>query len=86
MDLAAVFEDVYRTREPPELSWFQAEPTASLELIDALGVTPDRSVIDLPRVEAAVRSALGADGYAEAFARGRTTTIRTLRELLADVL
>src|SRR4051812_13432630 len=47
---------------------------------------PDRSVADLPRVEAAVRDALGADGYAEAFARGRTTTVRTLSELLTDVL
>jgi predicted ATPase/DNA-binding SARP family transcriptional activator len=47
---------------------------------------PDRSVADLPRVEAAVRDALGADGYAEAFARGRTTTVHTLRDLVGEVL
>jgi trans-aconitate methyltransferase len=38
---------VYGSREPESLSWHQAEPVVSLELIDALGVRPDEAVVDV---------------------------------------
>jgi trans-aconitate methyltransferase len=42
----ARWNDVYE-RSPSELSWYQAEPVVSLELIDALGVERDESVVDI---------------------------------------
>lgn len=44
---AAHWDDRYDTIGSTEVSWFEAEPTVSLELIDALGTTSDRSVIDI---------------------------------------
>lgn len=44
---ASHWDDAYRSRGVEGVSWFQTEPTASLELIDRLGVTPDISVIDV---------------------------------------
>lgn len=44
---AAHWDDRYATIGSTEVSWFEAEPTVSLELIDALGTTSDRSVIDI---------------------------------------
>jgi SAM-dependent methyltransferase len=37
----------YRTVGPDQVSWFAPEPTASLAILDALGLTPDTSVIDV---------------------------------------
>lgn len=34
------WEQVFRTKGPTELSWFQAEPTLSLRLLDAAGLSP----------------------------------------------
>ena len=44
---AAHWDDRYQTVGSTSVSWFESEPTVSLELIDALGVGPDRSVIDI---------------------------------------
>ena len=38
---------MYEGRADDSLSWFQDEPTLSLELVDVLGVGPDESVIDV---------------------------------------
>ncbi|MHB8430033.1 MAG: class I SAM-dependent methyltransferase [Acidimicrobiales bacterium] len=46
-DRASHWDGVYRTRPADALSWYQAEPTLSLELIDALGVTSGSAVIDV---------------------------------------
>ncbi|MSO47312.1 MAG: SAM-dependent methyltransferase, partial [Thermoleophilia bacterium] len=34
------WDSVYRTREPDAVSWFQAESTVTLELVELLGI-PD---------------------------------------------
>lgn len=44
---AGHWENVYRTRDTDGVSWFQAEPTVSLELIEASGVGPDAAIIDV---------------------------------------
>lgn len=44
---AAHWDAVYATRSPTEVSWFQEEPTVSLELIDAVGLAPAASVLDV---------------------------------------
>jgi trans-aconitate methyltransferase len=41
------WERVHAGAEPHELSWFQSEPSTSLELLDALGVGPDASLVDV---------------------------------------
>jgi hypothetical protein len=33
------WEQVFRTKGPAELSWFQPEPTLSLRLLDAAGLS-----------------------------------------------
>jgi hypothetical protein len=40
MNRQAHWDRVYETRAPAELSWYQAEPTLSLRLIEAAGFTP----------------------------------------------
>jgi ubiquinone/menaquinone biosynthesis C-methylase UbiE len=44
---ATHWDGVYSGRGLTEMSWFQATPTASLELLDALGVSPQSAVIDV---------------------------------------
>lgn len=38
---------VYRDRGADQVSWFQAEPRTSLELVDALGIDREAAVIDV---------------------------------------
>jgi hypothetical protein len=40
MDRQAHWDRVYDTKSSAELSWYQAEPTVSLRLIDAAGFIP----------------------------------------------
>ncbi len=47
MDAKAHWEGVYTTRPPDAVSWYQPEPTVSLELIREAGVSPGASVIDV---------------------------------------
>jgi SAM-dependent methyltransferase len=41
------WQQVYETRDPNQVSWFQPQPLTSLALIDELGIEPDASVIDV---------------------------------------
>lgn len=41
------WDAVYEGRDDASLSWFQDEPTVSLDVIDVLGVARDNSVIDV---------------------------------------
>jgi SAM-dependent methyltransferase len=41
------WDGIYSRRASTEMSWFQATPTASLELLDVLGVSPQSAVIDV---------------------------------------
>jgi trans-aconitate methyltransferase len=41
------WDGVYSHRASTEMSWFQATPTASLELLDVVGVSPQSAVIDV---------------------------------------
>jgi len=44
---AAHWDDTYDARGSDDVSWFQAEPRLSLELIDALAVRRDAPVVDV---------------------------------------
>lgn len=41
------WDDAYATRGADGVSWFEAEPSTSLELIEALGIPPDAAVLDV---------------------------------------
>lgn len=41
MDRKAHWETVYTTKAPDAVGWFQAEPTVSSRLLDAVGLTPN---------------------------------------------
>jgi SAM-dependent methyltransferase len=43
----ARWDEVYGSRAPSQLSWYQAQPTPSLELLADLGIGPSTSVIDV---------------------------------------
>ena len=45
-DRAGHWDEVHRTRDPSTVSWFESEPAASLELVDALGVGTGEAVLD----------------------------------------
>lgn len=44
---AAHWNDRYRTIGATDVSWYEAEPTVSLELFDILGIGPNDPVIDI---------------------------------------
>jgi hypothetical protein len=43
----AHWETVYTTKDENEVSWFQENPSPSLELIDLAGATPDSVIVDI---------------------------------------
>ncbi|HEY2897044.1 MAG TPA: class I SAM-dependent methyltransferase [Gemmatimonadaceae bacterium] len=43
----AHWEAVYGSRSPTELSWYQPQPTRSLELLEQLGLTSSSAIIDV---------------------------------------
>jgi 2-polyprenyl-3-methyl-5-hydroxy-6-metoxy-1,4-benzoquinol methylase len=43
----AHWEKVYQTKREDEVSWFQDSPSISLDLIQATGVRPDASIVDI---------------------------------------
>ena len=47
VERAAHWQRVYATKGETEVSWFQENPTVSLELIERVGVTPRSAVIDI---------------------------------------
>ncbi|MDP3704083.1 MAG: class I SAM-dependent methyltransferase [Candidatus Omnitrophota bacterium] len=44
---ASHWERLYTTKALTQLSWYQAKPTMSLELIAAAGIGPDDSIVDV---------------------------------------
>lgn len=40
MDTKAHWEQVYRSKDSSDVSWFQLEPAASLAMLDTAGITP----------------------------------------------
>jgi SAM-dependent methyltransferase len=57
------WNDVYDRNGEDQLSWFESEPSFSLALVDALGVTPEQSVIDIGGGAARLVDALLCRGF-----------------------
>lgn len=81
MDGKAHWDVVYTTRQPTEVSWYQAEPSRSLELLRETGCGPRTTIIDVgggdsTLVDAVVAGGLGRmtvlDISGAALARART--------------
>lgn len=79
------------------VSWHQSTPSVSLELIDALGVSPDAAVIDVGGGASVLAERLVARGFADvsvldvsaaalAEARGRMGDAASIRWLQQDLL
>jgi len=62
-DRQAHWERVYSTKAENEVSWFQATPGISLDLIRAAGATPNTSIIDIGGGESRLVDALLDEGY-----------------------
>jgi SAM-dependent methyltransferase len=59
------WDELYEERGPEAVSWYQPSPEASLALIDAVGLAPDRSVIDVGGGASPLVDELMARGFAD---------------------
>jgi trans-aconitate methyltransferase len=59
------WQKVWRDKTPEAVSWFQADPTPSLAMIDAAGVTPAASVVDVGGGASALVDRLLERGFAD---------------------
>ena len=57
------WENVYRTKSPQEVSWYQQEPALSLSLITAAELPPDAAIIDVGGGSSLVVDRLSDEGY-----------------------
>lgn len=57
------WEQVYRTKAATDVSWYQSEPTVSLQLIEASGVQADEPIIDVGGGASVLVDRLLAKGY-----------------------
>jgi SAM-dependent methyltransferase len=63
-DRRAHWDSVYRTKREDEVSWFQASPSLSLDLIHATGVERHASIIDVGGGASRLVDALSERGFA----------------------
>ncbi len=57
------WETVYRHKDPLEVSWYQQEPTHSLNLINTCGIDKDSAIIDIGGGASQLVDHLYAQGY-----------------------
>jgi SAM-dependent methyltransferase len=64
-DRQAHWDNVYRTKGEDEVSWFQASPTVSLDLIHAAGIGRNAGIIDIGGGASRLVDALLDEGFAD---------------------
>lgn len=57
------WENVYRNRSPDEVSWYQREPTLSLQLIESVPLPLDAPIIDVGGGASTLVDKLSDEGY-----------------------
>lgn len=57
------WEEVYDSRSPDSVSWFEAEPAASLRLVEATGVARDAPILDVGAGASRLLARLNEHGY-----------------------
>jgi ubiquinone/menaquinone biosynthesis C-methylase UbiE len=62
---AGHWANVYERKAPEEVSWYEAHPTRSLELVRACEVARDAPIIDVGGGTSALAAALVGDGYSD---------------------
>jgi SAM-dependent methyltransferase len=62
VDRKAHWEGVYATKQSTEVSWYQAEPTASIALLRAAGAGPAAAIIDVGGGDSTLVDAVVAEG------------------------
>lgn len=65
LELKAHWENIYRTRQPHQVSWTQSIPTPSLELISELNLPRNASIIDIGGGDSRLADHLLAEGYTD---------------------
>lgn len=63
MDRKKHWEHIYSSKMLTEVSWYQPVPTTSLDLIKALGLSKDASIIDVGGGDSFLAEFLLADGF-----------------------
>jgi len=63
MQTKAHWEQVYRDKSPLDVSWYQAEPPLSLQLIDNARLAKDAAIIDVGGGASLLVDGLHARGY-----------------------
>jgi SAM-dependent methyltransferase len=63
MDAKSHWESIYTSRAPTELSWYQARPLLSLQLIRATGIGKDQPIIDVGGGDSVLVDCLLEAGY-----------------------
>jgi SAM-dependent methyltransferase len=63
VDPKAHWDRIYAERSPSEVSWYQSEPTLSLELLRRSGIARDRPIIDVGGGASSFVDRLLATGY-----------------------
>ena len=64
-DRQAHWDNVYRTKREDEVSWFQASPTVSLDLIHASGIGRNAAIIDIGGGASRLVDALLDEGFTD---------------------
>ena len=87
-DAAGYWSDVYAGKDPSQVSWYQAEPAISLELISAAGLDPDAAIIDVGGGASSLAVRLVERGYTDVtvadISPTALDTARSLAGALAD--
>ncbi len=65
LDRHAYWDNVYRTKREDEVSWFQASPVLSLDLIHSAGIERDAPIIDVGGGASRLVDALLDEGFTD---------------------
>jgi SAM-dependent methyltransferase len=65
MDPKQHWEEVYLQKAAQDMSWFQADPSLSLELIHGLGIGKQESIVDVGAGASRLMDRLLAEGYTD---------------------
>ena len=65
LDVKSHWEEIYKTKPPTEVSWYQTRPSLSLKLIEATGIEKGQGIIDVGGGSSMLVDCLLDEGYEE---------------------
>ena len=63
LDVKSHWEEIYNTKPPTEVSWYQTRPSLSLKLIEATGIEKGQGIIDVGGGSSTLVDCLLDEGY-----------------------